>query len=391
MTASAPSPRHLLRWIALAIVALLVALAIAATVYVHNLLQPQRFTALLEGDLAAAGLRLSLDAPAEPTLFPRPGVQLQSFSLTNAGSATPVLQANGAAIAVPWRALLHGEVAIERVDITAPRVDLGELETLLARLPHRAGPPRLPTITTGIHMNQGTLTRNGAPLLFDFSLATGALAPNRTFRLDASARSATGHRLTATLATVPAATEDGAIGLDALRIDIAEQDGATLQLAGTGNWRGGEDLAMHLEGTLRYRSFAASPVATSATDVRANAASTTGSAPTPAPTDVSDKVAFDVMPAAKGSPITVALKLEGADTHADLRLQPTELGRWWTRLLATRPGAASEPLPFAGTMQAKQIDLGWLKATDIRFEAGPDLAPASAATVAPAAAPASAH
>ena len=43
MPATAPSSRHLLRWIALAIVAVLVALAIAAAVYVHNLLHPDRF------------------------------------------------------------------------------------------------------------------------------------------------------------------------------------------------------------------------------------------------------------------------------------------------------------------------------------------------------------
>lgn len=385
VNASTPSSRHPFRWIALAIVALLAALAIVAVVYIHNLLQPRRFTALLEGDLAAAGLRLSMDAPAEPALFPRPGVQLQGFSLTNIGATTPVLRANGATIVVPWHALLHGEIAIERVDITAPRVDLGELETLFARLPHHAGPPRLPTITTGIHMSQGTLTRNGAPLLFDFSLATGALAPGQTFRLDAAARTAAGHRLSATFSTVPSAVENGVIGLDALHISLAEQSGAALQLAGTGSWRGGEDLAMHLEGTLRHRTFAPPPAATSA--AVAIAASAASSALASAPPEVSDKIVLDIAPARSGAPITVALKLDGTDAHADFRMQPTEFGHWWTRLLTAQPGQPSGSLPFTGTMQAKQLDLGWLKATDISFEADHDLAPASTAT---AAAPASA-
>ncbi|MBS0383151.1 MAG: AsmA family protein [Proteobacteria bacterium] len=395
MNASVPASRHWLRWLALAIVTLLVALAVALVVYVHNLLQPQRFTALLENDLAVAGLRLNMDVPAEPTLLPRPGVQLQGFSLTNIGAQTPVLQANGATVVVPWRALLHGEVAIERVDVDAPHIDLGELEALFARLPHRAGPPRLPTITTGIHMSQGTLTRNGAPLLFDFSLTTGALAPNQTFQLDASARSAAGRRLTATLATVPSAVENGVIGLDALRIDVAEQHGAALQLAGTGSWHGGEDLALHLEGSLRHRPFAPLPTAaTSAAKAGASAAPAASLASPPANQDVSDKVVFDVTPARAGTPITLALKLDGADTHADLHLQPTEFGRWWTRLLIARPGESSGPLPFTGTMQARRLDLGWLKATDISFEADPDLAPASAATAAAppsAGAAASAH
>src|SRR5574337_1040186 len=106
MSMPAPTPRR----IAVVIAVVLVALAVAVVVYVHHLLQPQRFTALLENDLAAAGIRLDLDAPAEPALFPHPGVQLQGFSLTNIGSGTPVLQASGATIVVPWRALLHGDV-----------------------------------------------------------------------------------------------------------------------------------------------------------------------------------------------------------------------------------------------------------------------------------------
>ncbi|MGH8216511.1 MAG: AsmA family protein, partial [Rhodanobacteraceae bacterium] len=128
-----------MRWIAIAVVVVLGALAVALAIYVHSLLQPQRFTSLLENDLAAVGLRLEMRAPAEPTLFPRPAVQLQGFTLTAIGSDTPILQAAGATIVVPWRALLHGEVAIERIDVNAPRMDLGELQSLFARLPRHAG------------------------------------------------------------------------------------------------------------------------------------------------------------------------------------------------------------------------------------------------------------
>ncbi|WHZ17970.1 MAG: hypothetical protein OJF55_000119 [Rhodanobacteraceae bacterium] len=383
MAASTPTPRRLSRRIALAIVALLAALIVAAVVYVHHLLQPQRFTALLENDLAAIGIRLDLDAPAEPALFPHPGVQLQGFSLTNIGSGTPVLQASGAIIVVPWRALLHGDVAIERVDVNTPRIDLGELEALLARLPHHAGPPRLPTIATGVHMIQGTLTRNGSPLLFDLSLATGALVPGQRFRLDASARTAAGRRLTAVFATTPSAARDGVIDLDALQIVVAEQGGAALQLAGKGSWRGGEDLAMQLEGSLRHRSFSPPPPASGATSARATA-STAPSAPALVDGNVTDRIALQIAPARAGVPLTVTLKLDGDDAQADLRMQPTEFDNWWTRLLAAKPGEPSGPLPFTGAARAKQLDLGWLKATDISIDAGPDLAPASAASAAPA-------
>ncbi len=381
MAATAPSSRHLLRWIALAIVAVLVALAIAVAVYVHNLLQPDRFTALLENDLAAVGLRLRLQAPAEPTLFPRPGVQLKGFSLTNTGSSRPVLQAAGATIVVPWRALLHGEVAIERVDVTAPHLNLGELESLLARLPRRAaGPPRLPTITTGVHMSQGTLSRNGSPLLFDFSVETGALAPGKVFRLEAAARGAAGNRFTAVLTTVPSAAHDGVIDLKALNFQLAEQQGIALQLEGSGSWRGGEDLAMQLRGTLRHRAFAPQPAASTSAPAPPRSAARQ---PVALPEPVTDEIALDVSPARGHRPLTVALKLDGDDAHADLRLQPTEFGRWWKRVLAAQPGQSPGALPFTGKAEVRRLDLGWLKATGLTIDAGPDLAPATGSSAAP--------
>ena len=211
------------------------ALAIALAIYVHSLLQPQRFTSLIENNLAAAGLRLEMRAPAEPTLFPRPAVQLKGFTLTAMGSDSPILQAAGATIVVPWRALLHGEVAIERIDVDAPRLDLGELQSLFAKLPHRAGggAPRLPTIATGIRMSHGTLTRNGSPLLFDFALQTGALAPGRAFGLDASGHSAGAESSKYRLLDEPVSSQDPAWQLrvlDELRAVASREVGVAVVL-----------------------------------------------------------------------------------------------------------------------------------------------------------------
>jgi AsmA protein len=254
VSAPAPSSRHQLPSRFRAIVGLLVALALEMALNLTSLWQPQRFTALLGNDLAAAGLRLNMQEPAEPALFPRPAVQLQGFSLTIIGSDAPVLQAAGATIVVPWRALLHGEVAIERVEVDAPRIDLGEIESLIARLPRRtAGPraPRLPTIATGIQMSRGTLTRNGSPLLFDFSLQTGALAPGQAFRLDASARTSAGRKFVASMATVPSATHDGVIDFNPLQVHFTTRPGVALALDGHGSWRGGANLVLKLDGTAK--------------------------------------------------------------------------------------------------------------------------------------------
>jgi AsmA protein len=313
---------------------------------------------------------------------------LQHFSLTNAGSGTPILQASGATIVVPWRALLHGEVAIERIEIDAPRIDLGELRSLLARLPRRKGPPRLPTIATGIHVSQGTLTNGGTPLLFELGLDTGELVPGRPFQLDASARSAAGRKMTASLVTVPSSPRDGSIDFDPVHVDFGNQDGVTLQLAGQGHWRGGESLALQLGGTLRYPALAPSSGASAG---QANPGTSATAAPKQEQATATDKVALAVVPASGKQPLTITVKLDGDNARADLHLQPTEFGAWWQRVLAASPDRPPGPLPATGTVAADSLDLGWMKAGDLRIEAGPDLAPASSASTAPASAVSSAH
>lgn len=381
--------RHRLRWIVLAIGVVMLALLIALAIHVNALLQPARFTNLLESDLAAIGVKLEMQAPARPALFPRPAVRLQAFSLTNAGSDTPILQAKGATIVVPWRALLRGDVAIERVEVDAPRIDLGELKTLLARLPRHRGPPRLPTIATGVHMSQGTLTNGGTPLLFELGLDTGELVPGRPFRLDASARNASGRWMTASLDTVPSSPHDGTIDFDAVHVDFGNQNGMALQLAGQGHWRGGEAVALHLAGNLRYPAPTPSS-AGSSTAASTGAAAASASTKQAGSTAV-DKIALDVLPAHARQPLGINLKLEGDNSHADLHLQPTEFGAWWQRLLAASPDHPPGPLPFTGQADVPKLNLGWLQATGLRIEAGPDLVPASSASAAPAAAASTAH
>jgi hypothetical protein len=367
---------------------LLAVLLAAFAIHVHALLQPQRFTNLLEHDLAAAGLRLNLQAPAKPTLFPHPGVQLRGFSLANVGAGTPLLQANGATIVVPWRALLHDEAAIERVDIDTPRIDLGQIGTLLARLPRHAGPPRLPTIATGVHMSQGTLVDDGSPLLFQFNVDTGALIPDQPFHLEASASDAAGHAFVASLTTTPLAPRKGAVDFVPLRLHVDAQNGTSLQLHGHASWGGGGLLLAQLEGTLHYPSLAPPPSAPASARTIAGVQPAASASPV-GQTNVTDKIAVNVVPAHGATPVTVALELDGENTHAELHLQPTAMGKWWTRLLAAASNQPPGPQPFSGTADVSQLDLGWLQAKGLHIEAGPDSAPASDGTVNPAPAAAS--
>lgn len=372
--------QHRMRWVALAAGVLVLALLVALAIHVQALLQPQRFTDLLERELASVGIKLDMQAAAEPTLFPRPAVKMQRFSLTNTGSSTPFLQASGATIVVPWRALLHGDVAIERVEVEGPRIDLGELKELMLRLPSHKGPPRLPTIVAGVHMTQGTLTNGGAPLLFELSLDTGELLPGHPFRLDASARSGDGREVSASLDTVPSSPHDGTIDLAPIRIAFGKQGGFSLQLEGQGQWRGGEAVTLHLRGNLRYPSLA--PPSTSAP---AASGSAHANAPAPQSSAMSvDKIALDVLPPSGKAPLGIAVNIQGDNSRASLHLQPTEFGKWWQRLLAASPQHPPGPLPFTGEAEVQKLDMGWLKATGLTLDAGPDLAPAS--STAPAAA-----
>jgi AsmA protein len=366
---------HRIRWIALAIGVLVLVLLAALAIHISALLQPQRFTNLLERDLAAVGVKLDIDAPARPQLFPRPGVRLREFSVANAGSSTPILQASGATIVVPWRALLHGDVAIERVDIDAPRIDLGELKALLARLPHHRGPPRLPTIVTGVHMSQGTLTNDGAPLLFEVSLDTGELVPGRPFQVEIAARGASGQQISASLDTVPSAPHAGTIDFAPTRITLNKQGGLALHLTGAGHWRGGENLALRLNGSLQH----AAPGPASAKASAVASVSTAGAPATPAAASVLDQVVLAIEPARAHVPLAITVQLDGTDTHADFRLQPTEFSRWWQRLLTASPEHPPGPLPISGQARVQRLDLGWFKATGLSIDAGPDLAPAASA------------
>lgn len=366
------------RWIASAVGVLVLVVLAGLAIHINTLLQPQRFTGLLERNLAAAGIKLELQAPASPQLLPRPGVKLQGFSLTNMGARTPILQADSATIVVPWRTLWRGDVAIERVEIDAPQIDLGELEALLMRLPHHRGPPQLPTIVTGVHLRQGTLASRGTPLLFEVGIDTGELVPGRPFRLNLSARDANGNPLHADLDTVPSVPHDDTIDFDSTRIGIRRHGGLALQLAGQGRWRGGEDLALQLSGSLQHQPF--NPPAASTSAAPASSSAEVANAAPRTTANIVDHIQLTITPARGHTPLAVTVQLAGTDAHADFTLHPTAFGAWWQRVLAASPEHPPGALPFTGQASAQHIDLGDFKATGLRIDADADLAPASAAT-----------
>ncbi|MEO7148917.1 MAG: hypothetical protein ABIY40_03140 [Rhodanobacteraceae bacterium] len=361
---------HPWRWLAGAIFALLLITLLVAVLIVRSLLQPQRFTALLQNQLVGAGLVLSMDKPASPTLWPHPAVQLEGFRLSNAGASTPLLQASEARIVVPWRVVLHREIAIERLEIETPRIDLDQLQALLARLPSSTGAPQLPRIGVGIKLIDGTLIRGDTPLLVDVNAETGPLLVDTPFRLDFSARDSTNRGGALVLRTLPMREAD-ALRFEHTGVGLSIEHGLRAHLSGDVAWRGGADIQAALHGGLTTPASAALGK-TAAPRVTAPG----GKSAIPEAISMRDyALVLDIAPARGAQPLMIAVKLDGADEHIDARLSPLESIDWWNRLLAASPNTPLTLPPVRGSARISQLDFGALHLQGVRIDAGDEVAP----------------
>ncbi|HXS73390.1 MAG TPA: hypothetical protein VN725_05045 [Rhodanobacteraceae bacterium] len=369
--------KHPWRWITAAVIVLILLALLAAILIVRSLLQPQRFTALLQSQLANAGLVLSVDKPASPALWPHPAVQLQGFRLSVGSATTPLLAASEARIVVPWRALLHRELAIERLEIETPRIDLEQLQTLLSHVPHNAGAPQLPRIGAGIRVANGTLVRGDEPLLFDLNAETGPLVPGTPFHLDASARNGADRGGTLSLRMLPTQQGD-MLRFTQIDLDATIEHGARTRIKGDAFWRGGNAVGAALHGDLTLPAQAVAAAASTAAP-----AASTGALPQ---TSRNYALALQIQPAQGTNPMLAAIKLDGDGEHVDARLQPVALLDWWQGVLVSSPQAALTLPPLSGQAQLDAVEYGPLQMQRVRIEAGPQVAPLSASSAqAPAA------
>ena len=367
---------HPWRWISAAVIVLILLAVLAGVLIVRSLLQPQRFTALLQSRLAAAGLILSVDKPASPALWPHPAVQLHGFRLSVAGTATPLLSASEARIVVPWHALLHRELAIERLEIETPRIDIEQLQTLLSRTPHGTGAPQLPRIGAGIRIVNGTLVRGDQPLLFDLNAETGPLMPGTPFHLDATARNGADRGGKLSLRMLPE-HQGSALRFENIDLQMSVEQGAQAHIAGDASWGGGDRLGANLHGGFSLPAHTSVAVASTP----APAASVTA-APAPARNYT---LALQIQPAHDTTPMTAALKLDGEGKHVDMSVQPAALPGWWNDVLGSSPETALASAPINGQAQLDAVDLGPLHMQGVSVQAGPQVMPLSASS-APAAA-----
>ena len=310
-----PRPRTLL----IAAGLLVLALIAGALIAVHILLKPARFTALLESAASSAGLTLRLQQPASFELFPRPALALAGFSLSVSGHGTPLLSAARGRLRVPWRAMLGGTPTITRLELDAPRLDLGELGRYVATLPTGRA-PFLPRIGAGIRLRDGSVINQGRMLLTAVSLDTGPLAPGRPFILRFAARDSHGAALALTLDALPRSTPT-LVSLQPLTLRGSGHTPVRFALDGSAGWLGGSRFNLHLAGRF--------------TD--AGATSRT----------------LDLQLGDDGvAPMQARIAINGSGEKLQASLQPSALLAWWATL---RDSAANAPLTLPPLTAAAEI------------------------------------
>ncbi|MFC5740451.1 AsmA family protein [Dyella tabacisoli] len=340
-----------LRIALLILTSVVTAAALAAVVAIHLLLQPERFTKMLQAQAHSAGLELNLSSPASPTLFPRPALELQGLTLNARGASMPILLAERGRLTLPWRTLLGGETVISQMEIDSPRMDLDALQAWLSSLPPRpSGQPfDIPSIDTGVRIARGSLVRGNRLLYGDVALEAGCLASGRPFPLTIAAKDANGIPLQLRLTATPRIDGD-ALQLDNIALHLSQGSSLVLQLAGEARWHGAADATVNLGGKLDHADAG------------------------------SYNIALTLTPANQNEPLLLALKLDGPDNRADLRLPPLALADWWSQLSSQEGPKLSVP-PGSGHIEIGKIETGGISIEGLSVDAGVT-APASAASTA---------
>jgi AsmA protein len=330
------------------------AVVLAALIAMYVVLQPERFTALLQSRARVAGLELTLANPASPTLWPKPSLELDGIMLRGADGGTPLIVASRGKIVLPWRTLMGGEATISRLEIEGARIDLDAVSAYLEALPPRPSTAGaiLPEIDAGFRVSRSTLLRGNRLLLSNVDIDAGRLASGHRFTLSVDASTADEATYALDLSTTPS-LDRGVLKLAGVDLDLASKDRFSAKLRGDATWRGGADVGASLAGQL------ARP----------------GTAPY--------NLVLGVTPANQQDPLSFALKVDGEHDHADLHMPPLALADWWAGMQAGRSPTLP---PVQGSVDATQVDVGAVHIKGLRVRATP-MSPAASTTTAPPASP----
>ena len=129
--------------------------------WVGRQLEPHRLTALvLENAGDALDLELTIEGTPEYALRPEPRLVLPNLVARQRGAAVPLLRAARAEFSLPWDTLQGSEsVVITRIELQRPVLDLAALAAWRATRPEV--PFRMPTLTEGLRLTDGSLLGDG--------------------------------------------------------------------------------------------------------------------------------------------------------------------------------------------------------------------------------------
>lgn len=346
-------PRRL-RLVLLVLGGFVLAAALTVITAVYLLLQPERFTAMLQTQARNVGLELNLASPASPTLFPRPALVLSGITLNAQGGNAPILLASRGRLALPWQTLLGGPPVITQLEIDSPRVDLDALQGWLSALPvlPAGTPPNIPRIDTGISISRGSVVRGDQLLLGDVALEAGSLSSGQPFSVSMSAITSARTPLQLRLSATPR-IQGNTLQLDRVELQMSQGSALTLALNGSAHWHGAADAAASLAGKLDHADGG------------------------------QYDISLQLTPANQDNPLLLAVKLDGPDNHADLRLPPLELAHWWSQL-GNKQGPQLAMPPVSGHAEIARLEAGDIGIEGLTLQAGDDVPVPAASTAAQA-------
>ncbi|THD06070.1 membrane assembly protein AsmA [Rhodanobacter lindaniclasticus] len=344
-----------LRLVAMVLGGVVVAATLTVVAAVYLLLQPDRFTAMLQSQARAAGLELNLSSPASPGLFPQPALDLRGITLSAKGASAPILLAARGRLVLPWHTLFGGPTVISQLEIDSPRVDLDALQAWMAALPAQEseGPLDIPRIDTGVEITRGSVVRGNEVLMDNVSIRAGNLVSGQPFPLSVNATVA-GKPWRLQLAATPR-IEGNALRVDDINLHLSQEQAVALAMHGRAHWHGAADAAASLAGKLDR----------------------TGGG--------QYDLSLVLTPANQDNPLLLALKLDGPGNHADLRLPPLALARWWGRLGDPQAPQLGVP-PGSGHAEFDSIDVGGVHVEGLTLQAGDNVPATASSSATPAAA-----
>jgi hypothetical protein len=147
------------KWIVLGVFALL---ALFGWWFVDRQLEPERLTATVLGRLGdSLGLDITFSGTPEYAFKPEPRLQVPDLVVRDPATGKIVLRAKRLEASLPWTTIRGegGDVVITRLELEQPVLDVDALQRWLASRPKV--PFKLPTLTHGAQVTDGTVVGNG--------------------------------------------------------------------------------------------------------------------------------------------------------------------------------------------------------------------------------------